>query len=142
MARLPAVVALLGLAFAVTTSAQAPRSVWDGVYSEGQALSGALSSGLCAQCHGDSLRGDPAPPLVGPEFIDRWNGATLGELFDYVIKTMPDDDPGALRPRQYAELIAYVLRANGFPAGATDLPTDLDTLNQIRLDAARSDRRE
>jgi hypothetical protein len=124
-------------ALLVGTSAQTPRSVWDGVYTQEQATRGALSSGLCTQCHGDSFQGDPAPPLTGPDFLTKWDGTTVGDLFELIRQTMPDDDPGALTPAQYADLLAYILSLNKFPSGSTELATDAKLLNEIRFVATK-----
>src|SRR5437763_10232539 len=94
------------------TSAQtAPSasSVWDGAYTLAQAKRGALKSGLCTSCHGDGFAGGGAPELVGPEFLARWDGRTVGDLFELIRLTMPDDDPGALSREEYADLVAYIL---------------------------------
>ncbi|HEY7448347.1 MAG TPA: c-type cytochrome [Vicinamibacterales bacterium] len=128
---------IIGLAVLAVTSAQTSRSVWDGVYTQEQATRGALSSGLCTQCHGDSFQGDPAPPLTGPDFLTKWDGRTVGDLFELIRQTMPDDDPGALSREQYADLLAYILSLNKFPSGSTELATDAKPLNEIRFEAKR-----
>src|SRR5437867_9583285 len=85
----------------------APQSVWDGVYTLAQAKRGALKSGLCTSCHGDSFVGGSAPELAGAPFLARWEGRSVADLFDLIRLTMPDDDPGSLPREQYADLIAY-----------------------------------
>jgi len=128
---------VVGLATVAVTFAQSSRSVWDGVYTKEQATRGALSSGLCTQCHGDSFQGDPAPPLTGPDFLGKWDGRTVGDLFELIRQTMPDDDPGALTREQYADLLAYIFNLNKFPAGTTELADEAEPLKQIRFQAAR-----
>ena len=113
------------------------RSVWDGVYTAAQARSGVLTSGLCTSCHGDSFEGDRGPALTGPDFIERWNGRTVGDLFELIRLTMPDDDPGALTRQQYADLVAYILSSNKFPAGKTELARDTVILKEIRFEAGK-----
>jgi hypothetical protein len=130
----------VGSGFSRTSSAQqtAPaRSVWDGVYTLAQAKRGALKSGLCVTCHGDEFRGDPAPDLAGPDFLIRWDGRTLGDLFDLIRLTMPDDDPGALPREQYADLVAYILAVNKLPIGSTEIGIDPAPLKQIRILATK-----
>src|SRR5258708_13609568 len=74
--------------------AQAPeaesRSVWDGVYTEEQAKRGEpIYHKECAACHGDLLTGgESAPPLTGGAFLANWNGLTVGDLFDRILKTI------------------------------------------------------
>src|SRR5579863_8828464 len=63
---------LLAVAFALGfAGAQSPASVWDGVYSEGQAGRGAaLYQTTCASCHGDKLQGKgQTPALAGADFV-------------------------------------------------------------------------
>ena len=112
----------------------AARSVWDGVYTLAQAKRGALKSGLCVQCHGDGFVGGPAPELAGQAFAASWNGRSLGDLFDLIRLTMPDDDPGALSRETYADLVAYILAVNKYPDGAVEIGTDSTALKLIRIE--------
>jgi mono/diheme cytochrome c family protein len=131
--------AYVGSGFSRTVLAQtAPaRSVWDGAYTLAQAKRGALKSGLCVNCHGDEFRGDPAPDLAGPDFLMRWDGRTVGDLFELIRLTMPDDDPGSLPREQYADLVAYILAVNKFPTGPTEIGIDSGPLKQIRILATK-----
>jgi len=118
--------------------AQSPASVWDGVYSDGQAGRGAaLYQAGCASCHGDKLQGKgPTPALAGSDFVMNWSGMTIGDLFDKIQSSMPADKPGSLSREQSANLVAYLLSANKFPSGKADLSSDTERLRQIRLEAA------
>ena len=49
--------------------------------------------------------------------------------------TMPLTAPGSLTPQQTADVIAYVLSFNKFPAGATELGSDVTTLKAVPLGA-------
>jgi len=117
-----------------TADSSATRSIWDGVYTLDQAKRGALKSGLCVQCHGDGLVGGPAPELAGPAFAASWNGRTLGDLFDLIRLTMPDDDPGSLSRTVYADLVAYILAVNKYPTGDQEIGIDASALKLIRID--------
>ena len=120
--------------------AQAPASVRDGVYSAEQARKGeALYRQECASCHGEKLEGrGQAPPLTGADFIMDWNGMTVGDLFEKMQTSMPADQPGHLSREQNATLLAFILSANQFPAGAAELSTDGERLQQIRFEAAKT----
>jgi mono/diheme cytochrome c family protein len=118
-------------------TAPAATSVWDGAYTLAQAKRGALKSGLCVNCHGDGFRGGPSPELAGPEFLERWDGRTVGDLFELIRLTMPDDDPGALPREQYADLLAYILAVNKFPTGDAEIGIDAAPLQQIRILATK-----
>ena len=48
----------------------------------------------------------------------------MGELFKRV-RTMPKNAPGSLTDEVYREIVAYLLSANGFPAGKKGL-SDMD----------------
>lgn len=112
-------------------------SVWDGVYTLSQAKRGALKSGLCTSCHGDGFENGGAPQLVGPDFLAKWEGRSVGDLFDLVRLTMPDDEPGGLPREQYADLIAYILAVNKFPTGDREIGTAIEPLRQIRIVATK-----
>jgi len=114
----------------------AALSIWDGVYSEDQSKRGdRVYADTCANCHAPDLTGGQVvPPLTGDEFLKKWNGATAGDLFDQVRMTMPQDNPGALTSRQYADVLAYIFKRNKFPAGKNDLADDVDALNLIRIE--------
>ena len=125
-------------------ASQSPRSVWDGVYSAEQAGRGqARYNAQCASCHGDTLNGgESAPALSGGEFLSNWSGLTVGELFDRTRSTMPQSKPGSLSREANAEILAYVLSANQFPAGKTDMPQNSEVLKEIRIDASKPERKE
>lgn len=128
-----AVIALSALA------QEATHSVWDGVYTDEQAKRGeALYNRECASCHGDLLTGgESAPPLVGGEFLANWNGLTVGDLFERIRKTMPMNKPGKLTREVNADIVAYLLSFNKFPAGKTELSHNTEFLKQIRIDAEK-----
>ncbi len=116
-------------------------SVWDGIYTEQQAQRGeALYQRQCSLCHGAKLIGkasEDTPPLTGPVFMKTWNGRSLDALFKQILRKMPQDDPGTLTPKQTADLVAFILSFNKFPAGQTELPTQIDSLATIHLDARK-----
>jgi mono/diheme cytochrome c family protein len=104
---------------------QAPSTVQDGVFTEAQAARGqGMYEKQCASCHGDTLQGAQAPPLKGDGFVGTWQTQPLSELAGKIRNTMPSDAPGQLTPQQSADLVAHILRAGGFPAGASELAAD------------------
>jgi S-disulfanyl-L-cysteine oxidoreductase SoxD len=115
------------------------RSAWDGVYTKQQAARGQSAYGQdCLKCHAENLMGgEAAPALAGDEFLHKWYGKTAGDLFELIRKTMPSDDPGNLSRRQYADIVAYILSVNEFPAGQKELESDTAPLNDIRIEAKR-----
>jgi alcohol dehydrogenase (cytochrome c) len=76
----------------------------------------------CAACHG--LRSDystfsSAGRLFGEEFIESWSypGITVDDLFFFIRTTMPPNNAGALSEEEHADVTAFVLSLNRFPAG-------------------------
>ncbi|HYK38434.1 MAG TPA: cytochrome c [Candidatus Eremiobacteraceae bacterium] len=119
--------------------ASAPRSVWDGVYTEEQAKRGEpIYQKECAACHGDQLSGgESAPPLTGGAFLANWNGLTVGDLFDRIRKTMPQSNPGRLSRQQDADVLAFIFSRNKFPAGKTELYKQSEMLKEIRFESEK-----
>jgi mono/diheme cytochrome c family protein len=110
-------VATLGLIGCVVAWAQETTgSVVEGVYTDEQAARGAqLFQQSCAVCHGASLGGlGEAPALVGAQFIGDFNGLTVGDLFERIRTTMPLNNPGGLTREDYAAILAFMLKSNGF----------------------------
>ena len=120
-------------------TAQTTKSVWDGVYSGEQAGRGkALYAKECAGCHGAELTGgEEAPPLTGGAFTANWNGLTVGDLFERIRVSMPEGRPGTLSRQTNADILAFILSSNGFPAGNTDMPTATEVLKTIRFEAEK-----
>jgi S-disulfanyl-L-cysteine oxidoreductase SoxD len=131
-----AAAALLGAAAAI---AQAPHSVLDGAFTAEQAKRGeAISQKECVNCHGSALSGgEEAPALEGGAFLSNWTGLTVGDLFDRIRKSMPQDDPTRLTRQQDADVLAYILNLNHYPAGKTELPAQSEVLKQIKIEAAK-----
>jgi mono/diheme cytochrome c family protein len=114
-------------------------SVLAGVYTEEQAKRGeAVAAKMCTSCHGPDLTGGEAgPALVGLEFIGNWTNLTMADFFDRINATMPADSPGTLTPQQTSDVATYVLKLNKYPAGTTELSTDLGALKDIRIEGPR-----
>jgi mono/diheme cytochrome c family protein len=127
------------LAAAILGWGLAPRSVWDGVYTDEQAKRGAaLYAKECAGCHGTQLTGgEEAPALTGSTFTSNWNGMTLGDLFERTRTTMPQNDPSKVSRQQHADILAFVLSFNKFPAGKAELDKQTEVLREIRFEAEK-----
>jgi S-disulfanyl-L-cysteine oxidoreductase SoxD len=125
-------------------ASQNQRSVWDGVYTADQATRGqARYKQLCSSCHGEMLEGgESSPPLAGGEFLSNWNTLSVGDLFDRTRSTMPQNKPGSLTREANAEILAYLLSANQFPAGKEALPQASEVLKEIRIEAVKPERKE
>jgi quinoprotein glucose dehydrogenase len=134
-----AIAAFLCAAAGTASTQETSSSVLDGVYTELQAARGAAGfAQSCAVCHGGSLGGvGEAPALAGAQFVSDFNGLTVGDLFERIRTTMPLNNPGALSRDQYADILAFMLKANGYPAGERELYRRSEFLNTIRFEAAR-----
>jgi quinoprotein glucose dehydrogenase len=120
---------------AAASSAQAGKTVWDGVYSDAQSQRGQdLSKASCVTCHGEGLAGtDLAPALQGDDFKAAWSGRTAAELFEKIQTTMPADRVGTLKPPQSADLVAFILKLNEYPAGSSEPASEMPALQQIKI---------
>jgi mono/diheme cytochrome c family protein len=120
----------------VVWAQETTSSVVEGVYTEVQAARGAaLFQQSCAICHGATLGGlGEAPALVGAQFIGDFNGLTVGDLYERVRTTMPLNNPGGLTRDEYAAILAFMLKSNGFKAGPRDLYSRTEFLNTMRFE--------
>jgi quinoprotein glucose dehydrogenase len=134
-----AVLAIAGVTGPALRAQETTRSVWDGVYTEAQARRGEAAYRLnCARCHGVALEGiETAGPLTGARFTANWNGVTVGDLMERVKVSMPNDRPGTLSRPLIADVLAYVLSVNRFPAGKSELARQTELLKQIKFEATR-----
>ena len=99
---------------------QKPKTVWDGVYTEAQATRATgIFGASCAGCH--TLTPDGNRPLSGETFWQSNTQKSVAELLGYVSKNMPNGNGGSLSPESYNDLVALILKSNGFPAGQTEL---------------------
>ena len=122
---------------ASSNAAQAPATVWDGVYTEEQAKRGGpVYQRYCGACHGDQLLGlEAAPALVGDAFNSNWDGVTLGDLVTRIRTTMPQNDPGSLSRAQTADVVAFILQSGKFPAGS--MPFDPQAMSAVMFRSNR-----
>src|SRR5688572_12822558 len=116
-----------------TAMAQAGKTVADRVYTDAQAQRGqAIYDMQCQVCHGAALAGGLGPPLSGTGFLSAWDKRPLVDLVDKIQHTMPASSPGTLSRVQATDLVAHMLKASAFPAGAAELSGDA-MLKQITL---------
>ncbi len=123
------------IAIEATLAAQGETTIWDGVYTDDQAMRGqVLYNQECAPCHLDDLMGDGiAPALIGSSFFFRWSDLSVGDMYVAIRSTMPQGAPASLSPAGYVDLTAFLLQMNKVPSGDTELPTDTDDLRDITI---------
>jgi S-disulfanyl-L-cysteine oxidoreductase SoxD len=122
----------LVIAGALTAQAQEPakpaegKTVWDGIYTGAQATRGQGQYEMsCRSCHREG-------PRRGEAFMRDWQGTGLEGLFAQIKATMPASAPGSLTDSAYLDIVAYILQANTFPAGASELTAD--AIKSIRVE--------
>ena len=132
-------IAAIGIIIGIAAIAQTSKTVWDGVYTDDQAKRGeGVYAKECASCHGSELTGgEAAPPLTGDAFYANWNGLTLGDLFERIRVSMPQNAPGSLSRQQNADILAFILKVNQFPAGKAELDRQTDILKTIKFDSTK-----
>src|SRR5215510_9687793 len=137
------VLALLIIAFGMSFnptgkfSSLATPGQQGGIYSDAQARRGQrLYESKCASCHGVQLEGGSSVALAGSRFMAKWGGGNhnVDELY-YITRTqMPYGAGGTLTNQQYIDIVAYMLKANGYKPGARDLALDSAALKQIKIE--------
>lgn len=132
-------------------SAQATRSVADGVYTVDQARRGRDQyRKRCILCHLDNGQGREAEPVIvgqsleregdaeapavaGEAFLKKWNGRTAKALYETMSTTMPVGSAGSLSAQEYADVLAYLLEISKLPAGPQELSAAPDQLDLITI---------
>ena len=133
-------------------------AAWDrDVRPDGQGLpagSGTVAEGepiyaaKCAVCHGKTGVEGPNDRLVrragegfpGGDDADSWTGRTIGNywpyattVFDYILRSMPQNLPGSLEDNEVYALTAYLLWRNDIIA--RDAVMNADTLPAVKMPA-------
>lgn len=80
-----------------------------------------LFQDYCSGCHS-------ASEFTGSTFRRRWTNQVVGAFYVAVFYTMPEDNPGGLPEQTIADIIAFMLSENDFPAGDSELPTSIDLM--------------
>lgn len=110
------------------------RTTRDGVFSAAQADRGrSVYSRVCAECHTRS-------EFSREEGVQgNWQGRTFFSVFQEIRSSMPDDNPAGLPRQDYLDVLAYLLRQYGYPAGESDLPPTDEGMQTIRIVAPPDD---
>jgi mono/diheme cytochrome c family protein len=115
---------------------ESARTVADGVYTEAQAGRGAAAyEASCSGCHRADLSGGSGPSLKEQRFAQVYAGKDLQSLFTKIATTMPRGVPASLADDVYVDIVAHLLKENGFRAGDAELSTG--ALDRIRIVAGR-----
>jgi mono/diheme cytochrome c family protein len=106
------------------------------LYTADQATAGVtIYTQACAACHGAGLEGVSAPALKGTVFgeMATAQSLTVDSLADVIGSSMPQSDPGSLKPDEVNAVTAYILQQNGYPAGAAALARGGAGLRDIKV---------
>jgi mono/diheme cytochrome c family protein len=132
--RVAGLIAVLAASFSIVITAAAQESaktVADGVYTDTQAARGAaVYDAACAGCHRADLGGGTGPSLKEQRFAREFAGKDLKTFFTKVT-TMPRNAAGSLGDNVYLDIVAHLLKENGFPSGPRELTAD--ALDGVRV---------
>jgi len=122
------VAATLVIRLSLSLAAGQPAPPVPAVFTAAQAQAGqAAYQTNCASCHLADLAGqNEAPQLAGTNFRNTWRTRTTKDLIELMAGTMPPGRP-SLADSDYVNIAAYILRANGAPAGTTALAATATT---------------
>jgi mono/diheme cytochrome c family protein len=133
----PRAASLLGLISLIAANGSATSAQTVGsYYTDAQAVAGqTVFASQCAICHGDSMEGKVGPALAGEQFlsVSQFQELTAGFLYRTMSKQMPKNAPGSLSKTEYLDVLAYILKVNGYPAGPKQLTADNSELNKIKI---------
>ena len=115
------------LVAALASVAAQEKTADQGVYTAAQATRGGqVFDTQCATCHRE---GGVAPMLTGDRFTRAFSDATLQTLFTTIKTTMPRTAPASLSDGDYTDIVAHLLRLNGYADGMSELAAaDLATI--------------
>jgi PQQ-dependent dehydrogenase (s-GDH family) len=121
-----------------STGDSKPAPIAGGVppqFTSTQAARGKVAyNATCAVCHGSTMtNGAHGTPLAGEYFKTKWAQRNVRSFYDRAQKTMPPGSPASMAPGTYADIIAYILEVNGFPAGDASLEPGDDKIDKMVL---------
>ncbi len=128
-----------GMTWMVAAGATAAQNqpfttVWDGVYTAGEADRGRdAAARLCGRCHGDDLKGGQVHGLIGTPFFERWTNLRLLDVVSYIQTAMPHEHEFVVPAATTRDIVGYMLRESGIPAGRTEMAKDVNTQADILI---------
>ena len=110
-------------------------TIWDGVHTAAQAERGKATFDVsCSRCHNADLSGsERGPTLVGDKFLANWLDGNLEALFSFIRDNMPQGSANIVNDAGKADVLAYMLQRNNYPAGKTELAPDSAKLEMVQI---------
>ena len=107
----------------ISLTGQQPAS--PSVYTGEQAAAGrAAYEATCAGCHRPDLGGNnEALQLAGGNFMAAWRERSTTDLVTRIAQSMPPQAPGSITPAAAADIVAFIMQANGAVPGTQRLTT-------------------
>jgi mono/diheme cytochrome c family protein len=110
------------------TAGQSEPTPADGLFTAAQASRGERRfTQLCADCH--------RTVEITRSWFSGYTHQSASDLFTIMSMTMPESSPGSLDDDDYADILAYLLRLNDYPAGDAELPANRSVLGAIAIPA-------
>ncbi|HEY2645765.1 MAG TPA: PQQ-binding-like beta-propeller repeat protein, partial [Candidatus Acidoferrales bacterium] len=138
------IMAMLAVALLGNRYAAAQQQARTAPFTAEQASAGrATYEKACSVCHLPDMKGTfEALPLAGANFMNTWRNRPVSDLFTRIRTSMPLSNPGSLTDEDAANLVAYILQANGAKPGtqaltaATIVPIGAVTTGEAPAQAA------
>ncbi len=129
---------LLALCFLSALKQPVSLAQQNGLFTDAQAARGqVLYDSKCGKCHGNQLDNGTAAALTGGKFTAKWAGKSVDDLY-YITKTqMPYGAAGTMKDQEYIDVVAFMLKANGYKPGAQELKADPAALKKLTIEAQR-----
>lgn len=87
----------------------------------------------CSMCHGPMLEGRAGPALKGPYFASKQADFHVKDIFTILVHNMPATQPGSLPRQDYVDIMAFLLKENGYPRGSDKLTYDHAIHSSVKL---------
>lgn len=134
--KISAIIGAAAIVFVLLPHHAGAQAAKPALYTGDQATAGAgVYQQACASCHGGALEGVSAPALKGAAFGDMSTAQSLtaDSLLEVTASSMPQSDPGSLKPDEYNAVVAYILQQNGYPAGTVPLAPHAAGLSDTKI---------
>lgn len=85
----------------------------------------------CAECHGGNLEGNFGPALGTGDGNVQWD--SIGYVWSYMTAHMPVGNSGGLKPDEYLDIMAFIMKSHGHQPGKAMLTPNSAKASQALL---------